>query len=532
MIPMKPMTFSLRPRNGIFVMVHQSKLQRASNQISNRSMTGPPVAWKDPPVASTIKGRNFGREELVISDADESALILQSQPFEAGGAGGNHSTLAALHKRSVHACPCIHGFGFTRFLPIDSAMKLLFAPILLSAFAACGMEPMVIADFEGPDYGAWKATGTAFGTGPAHGQLPHQMPVEGFLGKGLVNSFNGGDGATGTLTSPPFRLGRKFITFLIGGGGWADETCMNLLVDGKVVRTATGLNVVSGGRERLEPAAWDVGEFAGREAVIVIVDNRKGVWGHINVDHIVQTDDRGSIALAASPVPLVKDVAREIVAEKKLLNFPVKNGAKKRVIKISADGAQVRRFDIELADADADWWAPLDVSAWAGKKLRVVADALPEGSKALTALRQSDTLPESENLYREPLRPQLQFSAKRGWNNDPNGLVFFRGEYHLFFQQNPYGWGWGNMHWGHATSRDLVHWEERGEALYPDEMGPMFSGSAVVEFTALFLQADMECEHPAFRRLVPEYLRGAIASSDLPDGRIVGKLRECAPVTQ
>ena len=355
---------------------------------------------------------------------------------------------------------------------------LLLAP--LSVLSAA--EPIVIADFEGSDYGAWKTTGTAFGSGPAHGKLPGQMPVEGFLGKGLVNSFNGGDNSTGRLTSPPLKLERTFITFLIGGGGWTDETCMNLVVDGKVVRTATGPNTLPGGSERLEPAAWDVGEFAGRDATIVIVDERKGGWGHINVDQIVQTDDRGSIALAAPPVQVAKDVMREVIVEKKLLHFPVKTGAKKRVVTVSADGVQVRRFDIELADADADWWAPLDVSAWAGKKLSVVANILPVGSKALESLRQSDTLLDSENLYREPLRPQLHFSAKRGWLNDPNGLAFYNGEYHLFFQHNPYGWGWGNMHWGHATSHDLMPWKEHGDVLYPDAMGPMFSGSAVVDW--------------------------------------------------
>jgi len=349
----------------------------------------------------------------------------------------------------------------------------------LAAFAA---EPIVISDFEGADYGGWKTTGTAFGDKPAHGAFPHQMKVDGFLGKGLVNSFNGGDGATGTLTSPTFRIERKFITFLIGGGGWEGETCMNLLVDGKAVRTATGPNTKPGGSEHLDPLAWEVSEFAGRDAVIQIVDQRKGGWGHINVDHIVQTDDRGAIALAAPPKPMLHDATREVVVEKKLLHFPVKNGAKKHVVTVAVDGAVQRRFDIELADAEPDWWAPLDVSAWMGKTLRIVADELPEHSRALAQLRQADSLLDADDLYREALRPQLQFSAKRGWNNDPNGLVFFNGEYHLFFQHNPYGWGWGNMHWGHATSRDLVHWEEHGEALYPDDMGPMFSGSAVVDW--------------------------------------------------
>src|SRR4051812_42288615 len=86
--------------------------------------------------------------------------------------------------------------------------------------AAGAAEPdVLIEDFEGKDYGKWKVEGTAFGPGPARGPLPGQMPVSGFLGKGLVNSFCKGDDSTGTLTSPGFNVERKYINFLIGGGG-------------------------------------------------------------------------------------------------------------------------------------------------------------------------------------------------------------------------------------------------------------------------------------------------------------------------
>src|SRR5205085_11351554 len=86
------------------------------------------------------------------------------------------------------------------------------------------------------------------------------------------------------------------------------------------------------------------------------------------------------------------------------------------------------------------------------------------------------------DLYKGTVRRQIKCRSSGGSTNEPNGLVYLGGEYHLFFQHKPYGWSWGNMHWGHAVSKDLVHWEERGEALYPDAMGPMFSGSAVVDW--------------------------------------------------
>ncbi|MEP6671917.1 MAG: glycoside hydrolase family 32 protein [Chthoniobacter sp.] len=361
-------------------------------------------------------------------------------------------------------------------------MKTSFA--LFSIFLAlaspqlqAAQPDILIADFEGDTYGDWKAIGSAFGDGPAHGALPHQMPVDGFVGKGLVDSFSGGDRSTGTLTSPEFRIERKFIAFLIGGGGWEGKTCLHLVINGKPVRTATGPNTQPGGSERLAAGGWDVTEFAGQTARLVIVDDATGGWGHINVDQIVQTDTAPPVA-----TKLIANVGREIEIAKHWLNFPVKTGGNKRVITISVDGQPARKFDIELADAEPDWWAPLDVSAWAGRKVTVSADKLPEKSAALEALRQTDDLIGAENLYHEPLRPQLQFSPRRGWMNDPNGLAFYRGEYHLFYQHNPYGWNWGNMHWGHATSPDLVHWQERGEVLYPDDMGPMFSGSAVVDW--------------------------------------------------
>jgi fructan beta-fructosidase len=344
---------------------------------------------------------------------------------------------------------------------------------LLGAFpdAIHAADDILIADFEGETYGEWKTTGDAFGPGPARGTLPGQMPVTGFKGKGLANSFYGGDKSTGTLSSPPFKIERKFINFLIGGGKHPGKTCMNLMVDDKIVRTATGPNDKPGGSEHLDWHTWNVEEFLGKSAVLQIVDNETGGWGHINIDHIVQSERK----LRAEPAQ------RDIVVDKRYLHLPVKTRATVRRMRFVVDGKTVREFEIELADGDPSFWAFSDVSMFKGRTLRLEVDALSADSKGLSSITQGDDI-KGEPLYEEKHRPQFHFTSRRGWLNDPNGLVYFEGEYHLFYQHNPYGWNWGNMHWGHAVSKDLVHWKELGIALYPKQFGDWaFSGSAVVD---------------------------------------------------
>jgi fructan beta-fructosidase len=169
---------------------------------------------------------------------------------------------------------------------------------------------------------------------------------------------------------------------------------------------------------------------------------------------------------------------RTVKITKRYLNLPVSHQTERAVMTFEVDGKQERRFDLRLASGEADYWVFCDVASLKNKTLKISYAGEAEG---LAQIYQADEIAGQDSLYREANRPQLHFTPKRGWNNDPNGLIYYEGEYHLFYQHNPYERDWGNMHWGHAVSRDLIHWEELPIALYPDEHGTMFSGSAVTD---------------------------------------------------
>jgi fructan beta-fructosidase len=349
-------------------------------------------------------------------------------------------------------------------------MNLTTMLIAIIAFVAADRPDVIVAAFDEDTYGGWIANGEAFGTGPAHGTLPGQMDVTGFVGRGLVNSFVKGDGSTGSLISPPFPIERPYLNFLIGGGRNPGSLCIDLIVEGKVVRTATGPNDQPGGTEQLDWAAWDVRDLMGQSAVLRIVDHETGGWGHITVDQIVQSDRRQGTLPAR----------REFVASLRYLHLPVRQDAPIRRVSVLLNGRIVREFDIKLAASQPQFEVFLDLQPFQGQTLALETQ-LPAGSKAIEQIKLAADVPDAGRLYHEARRPQFHFTSRRGWLNDPNGLLWFEGEYHLFYQHNPYGWEWGNMHWGHAVSRDLVHWTELPVALYPKYGDWCFSGSGVVD---------------------------------------------------
>ncbi len=173
-------------------------------------------------------------------------------------------------------------------------------------FLECGAEPapaptgqtaradILFDDFERAAYDAWRAEGTAFGSGPVEkGKVPDYQGDLGMHGQRAVNSHStapGGnvtekDSQTGTLTSGAFVIERNYINFLVGGGSHKGRTCVNLLIDDKVALSATGAS-----DNRMRPHSWDVRKHLGKSARLQVVDNEQGAWGNISLDYVVFSD--------------------------------------------------------------------------------------------------------------------------------------------------------------------------------------------------------------------------------------------------
>lgn len=225
---------------------------------------------------------------------------------------------------------------------------------------------------------------------------------------------------------------------------------------------------------------------AGKLSIIEITKRIK--YGENNLIAVKVNDWGNSGGLWRLPVIIttekkVRNITREIKFEKKYLNFPVKNDAPSRLIQVFVDDKKVREFNINLALDEPDFWVYLELDEFKDKQGIISISELDTKNKGgIDAIYQDNTFLGENELYKEKHRPQFHFSSKRGWINDPNGMMYYAGEYHLFYQHNPYGWGEGIKTWGHAISEDLVHWKELSAALHPDELGAMYSGSGVVDW--------------------------------------------------
>jgi len=164
----------------------------------------------------------------------------------------------------------------------------------------------------------------------------------------------------------------------------------------------------------------------------------------------------------------------KLKVDRRYLILPVSEHAKvKKLFFRDESGRLLYDLDVKLDPIGAQHTYYVDLLRFMGMELSIQFDPHIDFAAVL-----SDTISEADE---ELFRPVAHFTPRTGWINDPNGLVYYEGEYHLFFQHNPVGMNWGNMHWGHAVSKDLIHWEEKEIALYPDEFGTMYSGCAVID---------------------------------------------------
>ncbi|MDR2675416.1 MAG: glycoside hydrolase family 32 protein [Opitutaceae bacterium] len=335
---------------------------------------------------------------------------------------------------------------------------------LLAFASAAGLQAgadtdILVSDFEFDSWAAagWTVTGSAFGNGPVTGDFPHHRPASGFDIKGtrFVNSYlNGSDRPTGAVVSPAFTIQRPYMNFLIGAGGWPGKTCVNLLVGGKVVRTATGDYTKPAGRdaEKLLWKTWDVSAFMGQPAAIQIVDGPvTGNWGHINLDHIVQSQKPAS-KIIIDTLPSEADASRMETAS------------------LLEDLRAYRRIPRQTPGTAAYDTLLAEIEKRNGRENLTLADRL-RGARELRDLFLAD-----------PHRPRYHLLPPEGGRHiDANGGIFHRGRYHLFLlgyeapPAPPVLDGTDTMRsrwvWLHASSADLLHW------VWQPPVKPDFDGS-------------------------------------------------------
>lgn len=160
----------------------------------------------------------------------------------------------------------------------------------------------------------------------------------------------------------------------------------------------------------------------------------------------------------------------------KYLLLPIQEEQDEAQVLLSTGSKDDTWMDVRLAQNGTDYYVPFALGD--GKTATVKILGLKKDALAINLMRLSDTFDTTNTDY---YRPSYHFTPLYGWMNDPNGMVYKDGEYHLYFQYNPYGSKWGNMHWGHAVSRDLIHWEHLDPAIARDPVGHIFSGSSVVD---------------------------------------------------
>lgn len=202
-------------------------------------------------------------------------------------------------------------------------------------------------------------------------------------------------------------------------------------------------------------------------AFVLLPVGKKAAWAHIVRESAgsEESNSPGSVTMSI---------------HQRYLNLPISTKESQELFQIASEGKPMLDFPLRLAVGDVEYWMYIDVSEYKGRSVTISG---PASETRLARIYESDSIAGSADLYRETNRPQFHFSVKRGWSNDVNGPIFYKGQYHLFWQAYPFGVtpDVGFMYWGHAISSDMLRWEELSPALTLDELGSPWSGTALID---------------------------------------------------
>ena len=345
--------------------------------------------------------------------------------------------------------------------------------ICIDSIVQCDLQ--TIGTFEG-EYSPWTVvSGNAFGEKPATGTMPGQNEIRGWNGEGYVNTFLNGDASTGVLRSPRFVITAPYICFRLGGGMDSGLLHVDLYIDGERCCRATPVHYISrahdGEQEQLRPRSWDVSQYIGQEAYIEIVDASDSGWGHLCADDFVFSNRPSSFLIDNRVIEMEAD---------RYLQVPTQNwGPFVELTVKDPSGNLYSSQRVRLAHDAVDRYIPLYTGGLSGGRMQVQLSM--DYSNSVVPDNMYTSCEAGLEPWEDTYRPLYHHAPAYGWMSDPNGMVYTNGKYHLFYQYYPYDPYWHEMHWGHATSTDLVHWEEHPIALFPDEYGVMYSGSVVVD---------------------------------------------------
>ena len=338
---------------------------------------------------------------------------------------------------------------------------VLALPVIILATEALadGRPDILVADLkETPLPAQWTVERYAFGT-----RKPGSWRQE-----AARTTANQQQYQSGRLISPEFTIQRSHIVMELGGTYHPEKCCVALVVGGRDVRR------ISPGESRHPWSSMDVRDLAGKKARLEVRDSHFNGW--VVLGRVLQTD-RAKNAAPQATIPSWEPAVFEAGIDKPFLLLPVGGDkAPLQTVSIEIDGEEKLAADMPLAmDANGNDLPAYDLTGYQGKTLRVHYRRTA-GSPTGRLIRLSEAIPKHEASDKAPA---FHVHCRFGRLNDPNGLVYHDGVYHLFHQ---YFYGPRGKHWSHYVSTDLMHWKERPMGLFPDETGSMHSGSAAVDW--------------------------------------------------